>query len=197
MSIVPLLAGIGLLGTPGSQASPAEGEVIQARYEVDLLGRSRVIFALPPGPRTITAFRWVPDPDSPDSWESARLRLVWDGDDPERAGVDVPLGQFARTDDDRPGSFVNDRAMPYRRLGRLVLDAEGPVRGSLRLETVPEATILDDRGYLRATLRAEADEAGREPPLNSENVGENHEREIDPAVRYWYARDPGPVASRR
>jgi hypothetical protein len=195
--MVPLFVGIGLLGTPGLQVSPAEGEAIQARYEVDLLGKSRVIFALPPGPRTIQAFRWVPAPNSSDTWKSARLRLVWDGDEPELAGVDVPLGHFVRTDDERPAPFVNRRAMPYRRHGRLVLDAEGPVRGSLRLETVPGATTLDDRGYLRAKLQSEPTEVEQEAPLNSENVPENPGRESDPSVRYWYDRDPGPPASRR
>lgn len=197
MSILPLLLTLGILGNLGLQDAPAEGEVINARYEVDLLGKSRVVFALPPGPRTIRTFRWVPASGSSDSWKSARLRLVWDGDNPERAGVDVPLGRFVRTDADLPAEFVNHHVMPYRRTGRLVLDAEGAVRGSLRLETAPGAITLDDRGYLRAKLQAEPNTTEEGSPLNSENVSEIPEGGSGPSVRYWYDREPGPPASRR
>lgn len=197
MAILPLLLTLGIPGNHGLQSSPSEGDAINARYEVDLLGKSRVVFALPPGPRTIRSFRWFPASGSSDSWKSARLRLVWDGDDPERAGVDVPLGRFVRTDDDLPAEFVNHRLMPYRQTGRLVLDAEGAVRGSIRLETAPGATALDDRGYFRANLQAEPNPAEDGPPLNSENVSEIPEGGSRPSVRYWYDRDPGPPASRR
>ncbi|WP_169974758.1 hypothetical protein [Tautonia rosea] len=197
MSIVPLLFSLGMLGTSAPQGAPAQGEVITARYEIDLLGRSRVVFALPPGPRTIQAFRWMPASDSSEIWKSARLRLIWDGDDLERAGVDVPLGRFVSPGDgdDPPTEFENRRAMPYRRNGRLVLDAEGPVRGSLRLQTAPEASKLDNQGYLRAQLSAEPSEDEQSPSSNSGNFSENPVSGSGRAVRYWYDREPGPSAT--
>ena len=156
MLLLPLALLIGSLDDPIPTRAGSASEIIRARYEVDLIGRSHAVFALPAGPRTITSFQWSPAPDAPDNWKAARLRLVWDGDDLESPGVCLPLGEFvtsSQKDDEldvkTSRHFMNRQRMPYRRSGRLVLDAEGPVRGSLLLITEPGATILDEQGYLR------------------------------------------------
>ena len=150
--------------------APSPGEAVHARYAIDLDGRSEAIFALPKGPRTIRHFRWEPEPGTPSEvWRSARLRLVWDGDDPEEAAVDLPLGAFVTPPEgDREGAFINRRAMPYRRSGRIVIEADGPVRGTFRV--VADAGGIGGRGaeYLYA---APGDVPGR-------------------AATYWRGRHP-------
>ena len=132
--------------------APATGEVVHARYAIDLDGRSEAIFALPKGPRTIRLFRWEPELGTPpDVWRSARLRLVWDGIDPEEAAVDLPLGAFVTAPKGRRGGpFINRRAMPYRRSGRIVIEAIGPVRGTFRVDAFAGGVGNRGAAYLHA-----------------------------------------------
>jgi len=199
MAIVSLVLGVGILGLPsGSATADGEPGAIRARYEGDLVGQAQATCALPAGPRTIRRFVWVPDPEAPGAWRSARLRLIWDGDDPDRAGVDVPLGRFVspvpeRADADRDGSasprrFVNRRSMPYRRSGRLVIEAEDPVRGAFRLDV--EAG-LGSRGYLRAAIH-ERERSDAERPSGPEDGRSEGAGGVSSPVRFWYDEQPGP-----
>lgn len=200
MSLVLSLAiAIGPTPSPPPQGGPPEVEAIHARFEVDLIGRSRAVFALPPGPRVIERFRWVPDPDSPGpAWRAARLRIVWEGDDPEEAAVDLPLGRFVSPVEGRQDApdgpiLANDRPMPYRERARLVLDAEGPIRGSFRIDSGPLGTHPGPtpRGYLHAVVVGEGGDPDSDPPpgeIEQEGAGEP-----SLAVRYWYAQRPGPA----
>ncbi|RUL83192.1 hypothetical protein [Tautonia sociabilis] len=191
--LLPTLAtAIGLLAAddPGPPRPRASAGPILARYEVDLVGLSRAVFALPDGPRTIRSLRWIPAPGSTDSWRSARLRLIWDGDDLDSPGVDLPLGLLLSPEPGAAGGgslLVNRRPMPYLRSGRLVIDAEGPVRGSFRLDTRPGAEVLRTRGYLRAEVVP-----GPSPTDSPGDSPRNPEHDGAPAVRYWYDRRPGP-----
>src|SRR5690606_1916884 len=94
----------------------------------------------------------------------------------------------------RPPRFINRRPMPYRRGGRLVIDAEGPVRGSIRLDAGPGGSDLDDRGYLRAAVGGEGDE-GDAPPPPSGGIREERPGDPGPPVRYWYDPSPGPTST--
>ncbi|QDV33000.1 hypothetical protein [Tautonia plasticadhaerens] len=198
MSLVLSLAiAIGPTPPPPPQRGAPEVEVIHARFEVDLIGRSRAVFALPAGPRVIKRFRWVPDPDSPGpAWRAARLRIAWEGDDPEGAAVDLPLGRFVepvegRRDDPDGPVLANERPMPYRERARLVLDAEGPIRGSFRIDSGPVGPALQDRGYLHAEVVGEGGGPGPNPPPGE--IGREGPGVSTPAVRYWYDRRPGPA----
>ena len=196
MPIVSIMIGLVALGPPAAVApDDGEGESIRALYVVDLVGRGRATFALPEGRRTIGRFAWVPDPEAPGSWRSARLRLVWDGDDPDGAGVDVPLGRFVATrtaaGGGAPATYVNRRPMPYRRGGRLIIDAEAPVRGTFRLDLGPGGPDLDGRGYLRAARGTEGgtDAEGPSGPVGARSGGSGG---ASPPVRFWYDEGPGP-----
>ena len=181
-SVVPVLALVALV-----QARPAaEGRddgPIRARYVVDLAGRSAATYTLPAGRWTIRRVVWLPEPDLTDAWRSVRLRFVWDGDEPEAAGVDLPLGLLL-TDDrgDRPTRYQTGRSMPYRRGGRLLLDAEAPVRGVLRLDLEPGGDMVDERGYFRAAVDDE-----------TERAAEGADGD-EPSIRCWYDDEPGPAA---
>jgi hypothetical protein len=195
MFLVPLVIALGSSCSPLDREDGPVTEVIHARYEVDLLGKGRAIFALPAGHRSIRGFRWVPDPDSSDSWQTARIRLVWDGDDPELAGIDLPLGRFVLPEPDKNGKMnasvlINRRPMPYRSGGRLILDADGPIRGSFRVDSGPIVPGSEFRGYLRAEVVSEGRESGPDPSIEIE--GDDAGVPESP-VRYWYDRRPGPA----
>lgn len=186
-----MLICIGMLGpAPSRAALDGEGDRIRARYGVDLVGRSQAVFALPKGPTTVRSFRWTPEEDAPDgAWRSARIRLVWDGDDPEEAGVDLPLGRLVTPGEGEESHYVNMRAMPYRKSARLVIDAGGEVRGMVEIVTGPGTAEDRERGYLRAGVVSEGSESGSDDPGE---IGENRGDGSPPGVRYWYDRRPGP-----
>lgn len=181
-SVVPVLALVALVPTRPAAGGRDDGP-IRARYVVDLAGRSAATYTLPAGPWTIRRVVWVPEPGSPDDWRSARLRFVWDGDEPEAAGVDLPLGLLLTEDrGDRPTRYRSGRSMPYRRGGRLLLDAEAPVRGVLRLDLEPGGEMVDERGYFRAVVTDETQ------GLAADGDGD------EPSIRCWYDDEPGPAA---
>ena len=105
----------------------------------------------------------VPTPKTAEAWRSARLRLVWEGDDPELAGVDLPLGAaFGLPERSMPYrsllvgrnamTWYNYFPMPYRRQALLQIEAEEPIKGKVRVRTLPG---VDPRaGYFRAGFRA-------------------------------------------
>ena len=81
--------------TAGRKESPAQvADTERAEYVVDSAARSTQVFVLPPGPRTLVSFEVRPTAATAKSWLEARLRLIWEDDDPEAhgSGVDVPLG---------------------------------------------------------------------------------------------------------
>jgi len=177
-----------------------EADVIDAVYRVDGVGRSQVVFKLPPGPRTITSIEWQPaDGTSEHVWRSARLRIVWDGVEPESAGVDLPLGRFldleqpraAEADPEPPGrdeaarsnppALRNDAPMPYRSQGRLILDSNGRLRGTFRIRSEAGAGDRKGLGYYRAALEPDPEAAG-----DGRSVNET------PPLRVWYDSEPGP-----
>jgi hypothetical protein len=149
---------------PGREDLPG-AEV--ARYPVEALGRSTLVFELPAGPRTIRALEVVPTAATARAWAATRLRLVWDGDEDDPPGVDLPLGlACGRVEGSAPyrslltgqtdDGWYNRAPMPYRRQARLRLDAPGPIRGLIRVITVPE--VDPDAGYFRASVE-EVDES--------------------------------------
>jgi hypothetical protein len=196
MFLVPLVIALGSPCSPPDREDGAGADLIHARYEVDLLGKGRAVFALPAGRRAIQGFRWIPAPDSPGSWRSARIRLVWDGDDPGRAGIDLPLGHFVLPEPDEQGDgeanapvLINRRAMPYRSGGRLVIDADGPIRGSFRVDSGPIGTDFEPRGYLRSEVVPTGERSGPDPQIEIEGDDAGVPA---PPVRYWYDRRPAP-----
>lgn len=126
---------------PGSE--PAE-------YAVAAAARSTQVFLLPPGPRTVRALEVVPTPATADAWRAARLRLTWEDDDPDpdRAGVDLPLGPaFGRAGGLPPTAsdlvsadgpvWVIRFPMPYRTRALLRIDSGAPLSGRIRLRSDP------------------------------------------------------------
>jgi hypothetical protein len=137
----------------------AEGAV----YNVEALGRSSLTFALPDGPRTLRSLEIVPTPETAEAWRGARLRLVWDSEDPAVAGFDLPLGcAFAQADRAEPYRSIlagrDERGwylhapMPYRRRALLQIDSPRPIQGRIRLMSV--AGIDRQAGYFRAAYVA-------------------------------------------
>jgi hypothetical protein len=135
----------------------------KAEFHVDGGRRSMQRFILPAGPRTIRSLDVVADPRTADAWRSARIRLIWEGDDPAGAGVDVPLGfLFAQVEGVNPHQSLlagqreqrwwNRFPMPYRRQALIQVDAEEPVKGLIRVRTV--AGVDPGAGYFRAVYRA-------------------------------------------
>ncbi|HMB07913.1 MAG TPA: DUF2961 domain-containing protein [Isosphaeraceae bacterium] len=152
-----------------------------AEYRIEVEARSTQVFSLPAGPRTIRSFEVVSARGTADAWRAARLRLTWEGDDPARAGVDLPLGDaFGPPARGAPShsvlvgrdgeSLYSHLPMPYRRQASLRLDSERPLAGAIRLLTV--RGVVPDAGYFRAASRTDPapesdgvfawlDEAGR------------------------------------
>ncbi|MDR3637909.1 MAG: DUF2961 domain-containing protein [Isosphaeraceae bacterium] len=137
-----------------------------AEYLVDGTDRSSRLFALPAGPRTIRSFDIVLDPKTTENWRAARLRIVWEGDDPADAAVDVPFSEFfgllergltyrSLLTGENEHVWSNRFPMPYERGATVVIDAEGPIRGVVRVRTLKERSA--DAGYLRASTQAARD----------------------------------------
>jgi hypothetical protein len=169
-----------------------------SEYIVDGIARSTHRFLMPPGPRTIRALEIAVAPGTDDAWCSAHLRLTWE-EAGAGAGVDLPAGfAFARLPDVEPfqsllmgqsGSTWSNRfPMPYRRQAFLQIDAEAPIRGTIRVRTVP-GTAPDD-GYFRAIYRELP--AGSPPvqPGGSQRAGRGHYAGILLAARGPAGSDP-------
>jgi hypothetical protein len=146
-----------------------------AEFKVDAAQRSSQRFLLPAGPRTIRSLDVLVTPDTAEAWRGARLRVIWDGDDPRSAGVDLPLGSFyvqaerilphaSLVTSYREHRWANRLPMPYNRQAIVQIDSEQPIKGLIRVRSVPE---VDPRaGYLRAALRR-----GGRPWLTEEGRG--------------------------
>jgi hypothetical protein len=151
---------VALWSDPGGPVAIPPGAET-AEFRVEGLARSTHLFLLPDGPRTVRSFEVIPDPDTADAWRSARLRLSWDGDDPDRPGVDLPAGVlFGQAFEVAPFATVlagGDAAgwygrfpMPYRRQALLKIDAGAPIKGVLRVRTTPG--VEPNAGYFRAAV---------------------------------------------
>jgi hypothetical protein len=131
----------------------------KADYTINAIKRTSLTFELPDGPRTIRSFEVVPTQDTADAWRSARLRLLWERDEPSEAGVDLPLGfAFGQAFGSQPYRSLligqTERTwyirfpMPYRHQALVRLDTERPIRGILRVLSTPGADL--GAGYFRA-----------------------------------------------
>lgn len=142
---------------PSGKRAPTE----PAQYVVAAAANSRQVYLLPPGPRTVRELAIEPSLATAEAWRQARLRLVWESDDPEApAGVDLPLGLlFGQVG---PGvelgttlvggkqgpAWVCRLPLPYRAQALLELRTERPLDGRVRLRSSPGVEL--DAGYLRA-----------------------------------------------
>lgn len=148
------------------QALP-DSKTERAEYVVDTAARSTQVYVLPPGPRTVRSLEIEPTPATADAWRTARLRLFWEGDDPDPAlaAFDLPLGLvFGRSeghtaaDSEVIGTsgtvWVNRLPMPYRTGGLLRVDSESPLKGTVRVRT--SRGTAADPGYLRASVHEPA-----------------------------------------
>lgn len=144
---------------PGELAALGRNGADRADYAVDAIARTSLTFALPDGPRTIRSLEVQPTAETADAWRRARLRLIWDADDAETAGVDAPLGYaFGQAFGSAPYAslLVGQTAsgwylhapMPYRRSARLRLDTEQPIRGTVRVLTTLK--VDPGAGFFRA-----------------------------------------------
>lgn len=110
-------------------------EPVSAQFNVSAARRSTQVFLLPDGPITLVGLEVEPSPQTVSGWESARLRLTWETDDPtpSRAAVDLPLGwAFGRGDrsssvastavNARGDTWVLRFRMPYRTRAILCLE---------------------------------------------------------------------------
>jgi len=194
-------------------APPAAGELEPAGYVVEAGARSTQVFLLPPGPRTVRALEVVPTPATADAWRAARLRLTWEGDDPDPglAGVDLPLGlAFGRAGGVPPvesaavgtagPAWVNRFPMPYRTGALLRVDSDAPIEGRIRVVTSRGAAA--DAGYFRAavTLGAKADRVADAGPgkivglFYASEQGDPRPGATDPGRLTLDGRPGGPLA---
>ena len=137
-------------------------QVEEAEYPVDGSERSTHLYALPAGPRTIRSLDAIIDPKTTENWRTARLRIVWEGDDLSQPGIDLPVSEFfaqaARSFPYRSlmaganeNVWSNRFPMPYRARALLQIDAQGPIKGAIRVRTVRGRE--PGAGYLRALGR--------------------------------------------
>ena len=138
----------GLEQLPVQSQTKLENQVEKASYPVDSAARGTVVFLLPPGPRTLQSFELTPSDATRKAWKSARVRLLWDTDEPSEPGVDLPIELFFGGIDDAKAPWVNRLPMPYRQRAMLVIDTEEPLSGRLKVESAKE--VRPDAGYLRA-----------------------------------------------
>jgi Protein of unknown function (DUF2961) len=158
------LADLARIGVPAGQRDAGAKSVRDAEpaeYLFEAAARSRQVYLLPGGPRTLRELVIEPTAATAEAWRSARLRLTWETDDPDAgAGVDLPLGLlFGRF---APGAglgttlltgpdgaaWVCRFPMPYRTQGLLEVDTEKPLEGRIRLRST--AGVALRAGYFRA-----------------------------------------------
>jgi hypothetical protein len=161
---LPDLTDLARLGVPAGQRDAGATPVRDAEpadYLFEAAARSRQVYLLPRGPRTLRELVIEPSAATAEAWRSARLRLTWESDDPDAgAGVDLPLGLlFGRF---APGAglgttlltgpdgaaWVCRFPMPYRTQGLLEIDTEKPLEGRIRLRST--AGVAPRAGYFRA-----------------------------------------------
>jgi hypothetical protein len=154
-----------------------------ATYAVEGLARSEQAFVLPAGPATIRSIELEPAPGTEDGWRSARLRLVWDQDADGEAGVDLPvdyafgalphaIGFSSLLIGQNGGSWYNRFPMPYRRQASLRIDAEKPIKGTIRIHY--RKGVEADAGYLRASFREAIPARAKEDFVWLEEEGRGH-----------------------
>ena len=152
--------GLERLSDEGRSSSPASTE--PAVYPVDSAARGTVVFLLPQGPRTLRSLEIQPTDATRLAWKAARLRLVWDADAPEAAGLDLPVDLAFGGLAEGEAAWVNRLPMPYRDGAMLVIDTESPISGRIRIESSPG--VERDAGFLRGALIGETstiEESGR------------------------------------
>lgn len=138
------------------------GETSLATYQVEGLARSSHEYGHRGPPATIRSLEITPDQGTEEAWKAARLRLIWDSDDIDAAAVDMPLGHAFGCVEGADayqslalgqinGTWYNRFPMPYRRQFILRIDAEKPIKGTIRVRTAPG--VLDGAAYFHAALR--------------------------------------------
>ena len=158
-----------LWSNPETIEAPAGMDMEPAVFAVEGEARSMQRLLFPAGPRTIRSLEVVPTPATADAWRSVRLRLIWDGEDPAAAGVDLPLGlAFGQAAGAGPyrsvmtgkgeAGWYNRFPMPYRRQALLQIDTERPIRGTIRIRST--AGVDADAGYFHAAARKAPAESG-------------------------------------
>jgi hypothetical protein len=131
-------------------------------YKVQAHANSARQYALRAGPATIRSIQLFPQGDTEAAWAEARMRIIWDDDDANGAGVDLPLGLFfGRIDGagsyrslllgQQRSGWYNRFPMPYRRQAIVRIDSAKPLAGTLLVRTIPEAPA--DAGCFRAGSR--------------------------------------------
>ena len=156
------------------------GPVEPSNYRVDAAARSSTTFVLPAGPRTVRLLEVRPDPTTADGWRAARLRLIWESDEPEDAGFDLPLGLALDFEAEGstvfvpvPEGFALRTSMPYRRSALLRIDADRPIRGAIRL--LSAAGVEPEAAYFRArTVRRTAMVDQAEDTISLDPDGRGH-----------------------
>lgn len=156
------LARLAPRGAPGPAGlSGKRAPTEPAQYVVAAAANSRQVYLLPPGPRTVRELAIEPSLATAEAWRQARLRLVWESDDPEaQAGVDLPLGLlFGQVG---PGvelgttlvggrqgpAWVCRLPMPYRAQALLEIRTTQPLDGRIHLRA--SKGFEPEAGYLRA-----------------------------------------------
>jgi Protein of unknown function (DUF2961) len=199
-----VLAGIEQLGRKGDANSDAAEA---AEYPVETQARNTQVFLLPDGPRTVRSLEIVATPATAAAWRAARLRLVWDDDDPDkaRAAVDLPIGlAFGRNDaevgNDSPvignegDAWVLRLPMPYRTRAIVRIDAQAPLAGLIRVRST--RGIAPDAGYLHAAEwsgRERLSWEGRGHVVGFRRTGEDLKVALDDApARPRAGSKPGP-----
>lgn len=155
------LARLGVADRPREIGTRPVRDAEPALFVVEAAAHSRQAFLLPGGPRTLRELVVEPTPATVEAWRSARLRLVWESDDPDAgAAVDLPLGLlFGRFAPDAGlnATLLADSAgpvwvcrfpMPYRAQALLDMATERPLEGRIRLRTT--AGVAPGAGYFRA-----------------------------------------------
>jgi hypothetical protein len=154
-----------------------------AKYEVDALAHSAHRFALRAGPATVRSLEIHAARGTEDAWRQARLRIVWDHDDTDDAGVDLPLGlAFGAIEGANPyqslmlgqegGDWYNRFPMPYGRQAIFRLDTKLPLKGTVRVRTT--RGIPSDAGYFRAAFREATPTRAREDFTWLKESGRGH-----------------------
>ena len=158
------LAGLARIGVPNGQREIGTRPVRDAEpalFLVEAAAHSRQAFLLPGGPRTLRELVVEPTPATAEAWRTARLRLVWESDDPDAGpGVDLPLGllfgRFAPEAglcatllaDSWGPAWVCRFPMPYHAQALLDVATDRPLEGRIRLRTT--AGVAPAAGYFRA-----------------------------------------------
>ncbi len=158
-------------------------QVEEAEYPVDGSEQSTHLFALPAGPRTIRSLDAIIDPKTTENWRTARLRIVWDGDDIAHPDIDLPVSEFfeqavhsfpyrSLMAGANENVWSNRLPMPYREGGSLQIDARGPIKGAIRVRTVRGAEL--GAGELRALGRSVTSNAAGRPAEWASVQGRGH-----------------------